>query len=281
MKRGWKTFWISCIIIFCLGCGLCLVGTALGATASGVLGQFGVVDSLKLLNKRITWNHIRSKDAQSSEPEEYSHSYTNVRKLDVDMTGVELQILPSSDEQVHVECSNTQSQIEFNCEQQGDTLEISTTDDIKVFNRIKDTVTVWIQLPEVMLTEADITNDAGMIYIRKISADDLSIDVGAGEAEIEEFRANVLELDCGAGSITASGTVLAEADVECGVGEVNLTLQGKAEEYSYDLDCSVGSIILDGDEIDGIGTRQSHHVDGGKYLNVDCGVGQVNLSFTE
>ena len=281
MKKGWKMFWISCIIIFCLGCGLCLVGVALGATASGVLGQFDVVDSVKVLNKRIAWSHIRHKDTQSSEPEEYSDSYTNIRKLDVDTTGIELKILPSSDEQVHVKCSNTQPQIEFDCEQQGDTLEISTTDNIKVFNRMKDTVTVWIQIPAEMLQEADITNDAGMIYIRKISADDLSIDVGAGEAEIEEFRANVLELDCGAGSITASGTVLAEADVECGVGEVNLTLQGKAEEYSYDLDCSVGSIILDGDEIDGIGTRQSHHVDGGKYLDVDCGVGEVNLSFTE
>lgn len=281
MKRGWKTFWISCIVIFCLGCGLCLVGAALGATASGVLGQFDVVDSLKLLNKRITWNHIRSKDAQSSEPKEYSHSYTNVRKLDVDMTGVELQILPSSDDQVHVECSNTQPQIEFGCEQQGDTLEISTTDDIKVFNRMKDTVTVWVQIPEEMLTEADITNDAGVIYIKKIVADDLSIDVGAGEAEIKEFQANTLELNCGAGSMTASGTILTEADVECGVGEVDLTLQGKAEEYSYDLDCSVGSIVLDGDEIGGIGTRQSHQADGGKYLNVDCGVGQVNLSFTE
>ncbi len=281
MKRGWKIFWISCIVIFCLGCGLCLTGSMLGATASGVLGQFDVVDSVKLLNKRITWSYNRHKDTQTSEPEEYSNSYTNVRKLDVDMTGVELQILPSSDEQVHVECSNAQSQIEFNCEQQGDTLEISTTDDIKVFNRMKDKVTVWIQIPEEMLTEAEITNDAGMIYIRKISADDLSIDVGAGEAEIEEFRANTLELNCGAGSITASGAVLSEADVECGVGEVNLTLQGKAEEYSYDLDCSVGSIILDGDEIGGIGTRQSHHVDGGKYLNVDCGVGEVDVSFAE
>ena len=38
----------------------------------------------------------------------------------------------------HVKCSNTQPQIEFDCEQQGDTLEISTTDDIKVFNRMKD-----------------------------------------------------------------------------------------------------------------------------------------------
>ena len=281
MKKGWKTFWSSCIIIFCLGCGLCLTGAVLGATASGVLGQFDVVQSVELLNKRITWSHNRHKDTQTSEPEEYSNSYTNVRKLDVDMTGVELQILPSNDEQVHVECSNVQSQIEFNCEQQGDTLEISTTDDIKIFNRMKDTVTVWIQIPEEMLTEADITNDAGVIYIKKISADDLSIDVGAGEAEIKEFRANMLDLNCGAGSMTASGTILTEADVECGVGEVDLTLQGKAEEYSYDLDCSVGSIILDGDEIDGIGTRQSHQADGGKYLNVDCGVGQVNLSFTE
>lgn len=281
MKKGWKAFWISCIVIFCLGCGLCLVGAALGATSSGILGEFDVVDSVKVLNKRIAWSHIRHKDTQSSEPEEYSNNYTNVRKLDVDTTGVELKILPSPDEQVHVECSNTQPKIEFNCEKQGDTLEISTTDDIKVFNRMKDTVTVWIQIPAEKLQEADITNDAGMVCIKKISAYDLSIDVGAGEAEIEMFQANTLELNCGAGSITASGIVLAEADVDCGVGEVDLTLRGKAEEYSYDLDCSVGSIILDGDEIDGIGTRQSHHVDGGKYLNVDCGVGEVNLNFTE
>ncbi len=257
------------------------MGTALGATASGVLGKFDVVDSVKLLNKRITWSHNRHKDTQTSEPEEYSNSYTNVRRLDVDITGVELQILPSSDEQVHVECSNTQPQIEFECEQQGDTLEISTTDDIKVFNRMKDTVSIWIQIPEKMLEEADITNDAGVIYIKKISAKDLAIDVGAGEAEIEEFQANTLELDCGAGSITASGIILTEADVDCGVGEVDLTLQGKVEEYSYDLDCSVGSVILDGDEIDGIGTRKSHRADGGKYLSVDCGVGQVDVSFTE
>ena len=281
MKKGWKTFWISCIVIFCLGCGLCLMGAALGATASGVLGQFDVVKSVELLNKRITWNHIRHKDTQSLEPEAYSNSYTNVRKLDVDMTGVELQILPSSDDQVHVECSNTQSQIEFSCKQQGDTLEISTTDDIKVFNRMKDTVSVWIQIPEEMLEEADITNDAGVIYIKKIVTKDLEVDVGAGEAEIEEFQADTLELNCGAGSMTASGTILTEADVDCGVGEVALTLQGKAEKYSYDLDCSVGSVILDGDEIGDIGTRKSHRADGGKYLSVECAVGQVNLNFTE
>ena len=115
-----------------------------------------------------------------------------------------------------------------------------------------------------------------------MNAEKFSLDVGAGDAVVKDFDVTEAEIDCGAGEITASGSVAKNIDIECGVGEINLTLEGNEEDYTYNVDCGVGEVVVGQNRYEGVGNGhnngQSHH--GNKNIDVECGIGSVSVQFT-
>ncbi|MDO4473715.1 MAG: DUF4097 family beta strand repeat-containing protein [Eubacteriales bacterium] len=284
MKKGWKIFWIVCGISAAIGIILCISGLAMGA-------------SLSALNINVGGNGIHFvEDDEHPEEELYddegyevhefdrdaAQSYDDVKKVKVDVSALELEVLMSEDECVWVDAENLSSKVKFQCRQEGDELILKTDVKLARLVDLDGSKTIRLYLPEKCLEEIDITNGAGTVRIEYLNAEKFSLDIGAGDAAVKDFDVTEAEIDCGAGEITAYGSVAKNIDIECGVGEIGLTLEGNEEDYTYNVDCGVGEVVVGQNRYEGVGNGhnngQNHH--GKKNIDVECGIGSVTVQFT-
>lgn len=283
MKGGWKIFWIVCGIAFISGLILYGAGRMMGATWDDVDDDL-VIHAFNggTFSSDSDYDYGESADVPDSVEE-----YPGVTEIDVDVTGISLQLLPSEDGAFRVETKDMDSRLEYRCRQNGKKLEIETTDSLRVINRIKNNAaTVWVYLPEGQLEKIDISNQAGEVYAESVNAEKFLLDVGAGEAKLTGFNVQKADFSCGVGEITGTGMVLDKADLSCGVGEIDLTLEGKRTDYSCEVSCGIGDVNVGGRHFSGIGMDQSDgehdgEHDGDRKLCIDCGVGSVSVEFAE
>lgn len=269
MKKGWKIFWIVCGSLLGLGVILLVAGIGMGA-------------SLSLMDLYTPeWISIEEWDGIDTEEEntavetnevDAEMSYTGIQEIEVDTEALELHVGATQDDSVKVLIENS-AQVE--CYQEGEKLVVES--DYKWLT--EEAGTVWLYLPETRLRKIDIHADAGAIYIRKICAVELEVSVDAGEAVVESFEAQNAEFECGAGRIEAIGKVGQELSAECDVGELSLDLDGAKDDYDYDLECSVGEILIDGASYSGIANHHKHSHGTGKWMQLECGIGSIAVDF--
>lgn len=314
MKRGWKVFWIICGSVFCLGAVFGIAGRVMGTSFDEAVHEVDArlrfLPGLSFFASSDVYMETGSDEweyeyGERSGKPGFQESYSGIRKIDVDTAGIQLQVLASPDEAVHVEAVNVDKRLRFKCEQEGDELDISTTKKLRAINRIDGYATVWLLLPKGQLKELDLENEAGEVYVAGADAIDFTLKVGAGQAQIDSFTAQTADFECGAGQITATGTIQREGGIECGVGEIVLNLSGKETDYNCDVECGIGEVQIGERSFSGIGVSRSgleddydyddydddydyekeeYHVkgtSGGKELSVECGIGSVQVNFTE
>lgn len=142
-----------------------------------------------------------------------------------------------------------------------------------------------------------ITTGAARLAADDLSAETLTLQLGAGDVRIESLNAtsridieggagkitiaggtlNNLELEMGLGELNLTAALLGNSDLVLGVGKSNLTLIGSKDDYKVDIEKGLGSITVDGrtvSDFDGSGNGQN-------YIEVEGGVGAINLKFEE
>lgn len=149
---------------------------------------------------------------------------------------------------------------------------------------------------ETVFKKAEITSGAGRLTVDTLSADSLELDLGAGEVKIKELTVtSYADIDGGAGKITISGGSLRNLDLDMGVGQLNLTsaLSGKSEldlgvgesnltfigskdDYTVDIEKGLGNITVDGKNM-----SSYKSTNGQNRIDIDGGVGAVNVFFTD
>ena len=165
----------------------------------------------------------------------------------------------------------------------------------KLLNKSSQDAVLKITVPKgYCFTRADISTGAGGVTIENLTADELKLQLGAGEVDIRHLTANRdAEIDGGAGKITVAGGALANLDMDMGVGEVNLTsrltgdcsldmgigetnltLIGSESDYGIDLDKGLGSITIDGKTF-----NRSQYGNGATEVDIDGGIGAINIAF--
>jgi hypothetical protein len=252
----------------------------MGATA----GQIGTV---LRETEGIEFTIGSSDDSGDGELEpDTREAYTSVKKVEIETAGVVVEVLESEDEKIYVETEDMDTRLNYSCTQEGSTLKIESTKKLKILNGIGGVdAVIRIYLPETQLEELEIENGAGEVYVKTVNARKFSLDVGAGEGTVDHFVAQKVEMSCGAGELTAAGTILSEAEIDCGVGEVELTVQGEESDYSYEVDCGVGEVVFGDQSFSGLGVKRSASLKSSdqkeKKITIDCGVGNVTVSFTE
>ena len=102
-----------------------------------------------------------------------------------------------------------------------------------------------------------------------------SIDGGAGETVIKNSDINNLELDMGIGRFSITATIPGNSDIDHGVGEAIINLLGDAVEYQIDISKGLGSVSVDGKNIN----NNSIIGNGMNKIDLDCGVGSVVVNF--
>ena len=125
------------------------------------------------------------------------------------------------------------------------------------------------------------------------------MEYGAVTAEIDGLNAKSLKIESGASGCNNKkcryrgvrcrnrcrksgfyGTVEKEVDIDCGAGSVTLNLEGKVEDYNYELDSSAGSVEI-GEDIDLGGLSTEKSIDNGskRTIEISNGAGSVEIRF--
>lgn len=107
----------------------------------------------------------------------------------------------------------------------------------------------------------------------------LKTEIGAGTITLNGIRAEELYSECGMGDFTMRGQVQRKVKVECGMGKCHIDLEGKEDDYNYDIACGLGKIRVNGNLLNQIGTIQKSfnpQTTGEIYLS--CGMGDVALN---
>ena len=145
--------------------------------------------------------------------------------------------------------------------------------------------------------EIDIETGAAVFTVHELSAKTVTLMLGAGQVDIDLLNASEkaeiqggageliiksgsiksLDLDMGIGELNLTAALTGDSSLVCGVGESNITLLGAESDYQLRVNKGIGSAWVNGESISG----NSTHGSGDRAVQIDCGVGAVNISFQQ
>lgn len=274
-----------CIAALCFGAGIAM-GSGMKDVANMAdngelnIGNWHIGDS------QFYWGP-KEEDSVGQEVEgrvNVSFPEMEVENLNVDVKYGEVHFVDSDSDEIKVNI-DAPKRNSYECKNDNGTLKLKDkTSSFKWHIRNKDNVTVTIEIPKGKeFKEAKLITNAGTIDIEHmlVAKEEISIDVGAGEVTAEEFATKDLEVDCGVGEAMLKGVVEENVSADCGVGEITLILQGKEEDYDYDISCGVGTVNINGTSYSSLSTDEEINNQAGRKISLDCGVGEIDVKVEE
>lgn len=165
------------------------------------------------------------------------------------------------------------------------------------WNINKTTKQIVLTLPKNRVLEyLEIETGAGLFEIESLKVNELDLDLGAGKVKIDNLevyksanidgglgeiiinksKINNLELNMGIGKLTLNTHLFGNSKIEAGMGNIDLNVLGNKEIYTLKLEKGIGSIQVDGERIE-----NSTFGAGLNVLNVEGGIGSININFKE
>lgn len=242
------------------------------------------------------------------------HSYdpSEIKKIDIEYGFGTVRIEESDSGKIEIE-SNYRSvwgnySRSIKCGLDGSTLKIRDKSDKKIF-RMKHGIndaSLVIRLPKgCSFDKADLEFGAADVKLRTpiqadkveiiigagmlegdfsdtlVEADELILDVGAGEMNISGLKARKLDAECGVGLLTMKDVSMEKCELECGIGKLQMNVDGRQEDFDYEIDCGIGNVVLGDSSYTGLGTSKNIDNNADRKMDIDCGIGQVVVSFQE
>lgn len=223
--------------------------------------------------------------------ENFSETYQNVNKIDIDVISANLVIKTGNE--FRVEANNLSNP--FSSELRNGTLRIKESKTWFWMSHSSGDITIYIPRG-IILNDLKIDAGAGRIEISNISVDDFEIDQGAGVLEIAnskfnktdinggageirilESTLNNMKMDAGVGKITLKAEITGNSKIECGIGEMDIELLGKEEEYSITAEKGIGTIRIENKEQ----SDNSIYGTGKNRLKLEGGVGSIKVNFSQ
>lgn len=281
MKKGIKIFLFGGLISLLAG-GMIMIITG----CIGGVGMFRTIASRYPFhthnNHHYTfwsWNDYDFDDfVVFTGKEEFNLSDQDIHSLYVDVDGVELNIASREDgnrDVVGLEVTGIGIDTEYSVE--NGILVIKSRDEWFSSN---GEITIYI--PRNMEWDmVELYIGAGTADIEDVRTEKLYISVGAGEATLENVKATEeLSASVGMGQLEFNGTADCDMDISCGMGQIQLDFEGKAyyDDYNYEINCAAGNVEIGNMNFAGVGVRTIDN-NSGKHVNVDCGMGEVEISF--
>ena len=177
--------------------------------------------------------------------------------LDVKYGAGELEIVYGDVEQIQIE---TKDVINFSMEVEGKNLLIAA--DLGVNDRGNSSLKI--------------------ILPKDIQLADVTLDLGASVAKVSDLIVYSLNIEVGAGQATLKNIDLKYLDAEVGIGELDVELVGSPKDYSYSVECGIGSIRIGDKTYGGLGSSGTIEIDGvERMLTMECGIGEITVTFME
>lgn len=256
--------------------------TKVALIIAAVVGGIGICCLVGAVAKGLTWRMVADMATDgrfSFGPEDFAEfgigdgrnetkdaqakgSVTQVEEafgsLDVELGAGTVEISYGDVEKVEVEQEETSG---FRCYVEETTLHVEGG---KKFGMNHNRAKIVIRIPRnYTFAEFELEVDAGKATVDGIVANEASIDVDAGKAEIKKLDAKKVKTSVDA-------------------GELSLEVVGKKENYSYNLECDVGTIRIGEESYTGLGAEKTiKNPNAERFLEADCDVGNVRVNFTE
>lgn len=126
--------------------------------------------------------------------------------------------------------------------------------------------------------EGSFSVGAGTMTIDKIQVNDKSdYKIGAGKLELDNVNASNMSVDCNVGHAQISGSISGNNNIRCDVGKVNLDLDGKQNDYYYQIDSSIGNVIINDENYKNNDRRSIGNDSSENKLFLDCSVGNITV----
>ncbi|MBE5887781.1 MAG: hypothetical protein E7283_02985 [Lachnospiraceae bacterium] len=244
--------------------------------ASGIMAAIGVVCIVIACSMGLNWGNFKTLLSEGKfsiniengffgihlgDDDEISNETYYVSDEIVDLTvqygAGELEIMYGDVEQIQIE---TKDVINFSVEVDGKNLLIAA--DLGANNRGDSSLKIVLP-KDIQLANATLV-------------------LGASAAKVADLRVVCMNIEVGAGQATLKNIDLKYLEAEVGVGALLMELVGKQSEYSYNVDCGIGAVTIGSNTYGGLGAETSVKVDNAVgQIDVDCGIGEVKITFTE
>lgn len=296
MRKLTKGFLIAAVVLILFGLALCAGGAAAGGIA---LANDEVRSVLKGRDYHVT---INKKGIQiENENDDRLYNYDGVNEmtfLSEEIKSIEIEI-----SKAQVEILENDSSEEFSVYTDGGKFDVGVKHGvlyIRSDSKLNENK-VCVEIPAGFeFDEVDISAGAADVDVQRISARNLDVEIGAGAAEIGEVLADEAEFEIGAGQIVVlagnvrdcsvsvdlgdfqyDGTITVEGDIECGMGNADIRLEGKEEDYNYEIECSAGSVNIGDRSYSGVGFEQFVNNHAAATMEIECSMGNVTIGFNE
>ena len=196
-----------------------------------------------------------------------------IQKLEIQVAYGEIYIYPYDGEGVRVRASNCGRT--FQCWQEDEELYIRDNRKHRDHGLMME-----LYLPEKELRDLEVELGAGRMYANNLYAEKAELNLGAGICEIQSLCiSDQADLGIGTGTFQVQSFEGSKLDGSCGAGEMELNMAGAYEEYDYELTCGIGTILLNGNRYSGLGVENSIDNRAHKKVDLDCGVGEIQVKF--
>lgn len=217
-----------------------------------------------------------------------NHTFTTeITKLDIDVNAANLSITVGEDfsvksniENLDVKENNGKVKIyepkRFLPNSNGVNLDIT----IPTFNSLEEvkieTKAGKVDIEQLYADKIDFIFGAGEVKIGDLVAyDKADIDGGAGAITIDDSELNSIEFDMGVGELNLTGKLTGRNKFNFGVGEANINLEGTKEDYSFKIDKGIGDARIEDVKL----KDDSVYGAGNNYIDIDGGIGAINIKF--
>lgn len=253
---------------------IALAFVLIGSIISGIM--FGINSIFNFVNI----NNNSSKEIETIDISD------NVDSLDIELDKVNLSVKIGNKFRVEISDNN-----KISCNIVNNKLVIRE----KKSSLFDDEVNLIIYiLEDKLFNNVDISSGIGNVLIDNISSNKFEmelgmgrvaidnlvvnkktdIDTGVGEFVINDGIINNFDLDMGVGNVFINSNVIGKSDIDAGIGNLELGLIGSINDYKIDVTSGVGNILIDNKNI-----KAGIYGNGNSYLNIEGGMGDINVKF--
>ncbi len=254
----------------------------------GIIG--GIVSGLSVLGFVFS---PKAHDATVGEEVLSEHPLSNVYELEVELANYALVIEEGDTLSVAYDDRNKRVTVEDN--------KLKITEKKKLFYGQEGYVVILTVPKDYFFTEVSITMGAGRLDIEHLSTNSLDLELGAGNVEISNLTAITsvdieggagdlsitdseitdLDLAMGVGALTLETDLIGNNQIDLGIGDSDIKLKGTANDYRFDINKGVGEITFDGEKYTADSSSVTMQHDDISNLEINCGIGKVNIDFIQ
>ena len=242
MSNKFKVFIIVCAVVFLTGLTATITGFALN----------GEKDLIKI--HPWNWHISQGSGISATVTLKGNNAKFNAMDLDLDFCSVEYK----QGDQYRVDLTYDSKMKQPDMSIENGVLKVSSQDE-HFISGDKDGLTMIL---EITVPKGSILQDA-------------TLNLDACQASIAMLDAKNLDLSMDIGELTAKRLTFDNAKFNLSLCDATIQMIGKAEDYSYDIHNGLGSVTLDGADVD----KTSGNTSAPYHYQLDSDLGNVDITY--